>query len=89
MDKDLNKLMQELFSLIDQFLGNNDFKSNMAKETKILLNNYHNNPTMENKQILYQRDDYKKYLEYENSINYLIMNLNQKLRLGRKDCAHN
>ena len=49
-----------------------------------LINEYRSNPTLDNKNKLYNNDIIKEYLKNETQINYLIMGINRKFKGGRK-----
>ena len=91
MPMNINKKLDELFILLV-----ND--SNIKKIDKInrsitdkelsLINNYRNNPTIENKKKLYENKVINEYLTCESNINYLIMAMNNKLKRS-KNCESN
>ncbi len=75
--------INELLDLLDQ----NDnikeievLKNNISKETIDLIKEYQVNPSIELKTKILNDKDYKKYLECETNINYLIMNINKKFK---------
>ncbi len=75
--------INELLDLLDQ----NDnikqielLKNNISKETINLIKEYQVCPTIELKNKILSDPDYKKYLECETNINYLIMNINKKFK---------
>ena len=55
-------------------------KNNISKETIDLIKEYQENPSIELKEKILSDIDYKKYLECETNINYLIMNINKKFK---------
>ena len=78
--------MQKINELLD-LLDQNDnikeievLKNNISKETLDLIKEYQENPTIELKERILNDKDYKKYLECETNINYLIMNINKKFK---------
>ena len=84
----INEKLNELFDLLD---NNKDIKKINALKNKItdvelkLINDYRNNPNIENKTKLYDNPLIKEYLICENNINYLIMEINKKFK-RRKLC---
>ena len=84
----INEKLNELFDLLD---NNKDIKKISELKNKItdielkLINDYRNNPNIENKTKLYDNPLIKEYLIYENNINYLIMEINKKFK-RRKLC---
>ena len=87
----IDKEMQELFDLLDE---NDNIKKIRELKDKIsdkeinLINNYRNNPTIENKKKLYENKIIDEYLKRESNINYLIMEINNKFKRS-KSCAGN
>ena len=86
-----NKLLDELFVLLDK---DDNIKKIKKLKTKItdkeinLINEYRNNPTINNKKKLYENKIINEYLTCESNINYLIMEINSKFK-RRKSCASN
>ena len=84
----INEKLNELFDLLD---NNKDIKKINELKNKItdvelkLINDYRNNPNIENKTKLYDNPLIKEYLICENNINYLIMEINKKFK-RRKLC---
>ncbi len=84
----INEKLNELFDLLD---NNNDIKKISELKKRItdvelnLINDYRNNPTINNKNKLYDNSIIKEYLICENNINYLIMEINKKFK-RRKVC---
>ena len=82
----IDKEMNELFKLLD---NNKDIKRIKELKSKItnkeidLINNYRNNPNIENKNILYDNKIINEYLICENNINYLIMGINSKFKRSK------
>lgn len=77
--------INELLDLLDQNENIKEIqvlKNNISKETLDLIKEYQENPTIELKQKILNDKDYKKYLECETNINYLIMNINKKFKRG-------
>ena len=91
MFMEINKLLDELFSLLD---NNFDIKKIKELKNKItdkeieLINNYRNNPTIENKKILYDNKLINEYLTCESNINYLIMEINNKFKRRKDNACH-
>lgn len=87
---DINTKLNELFDLLDQ---NEDIKKVDLLKRKIttkeieLMNNYRNNPNIENKKKLYNNKIINDYLTHESNINYLIMQINNKFK--RSKCCEN
>ena len=87
----INKLLDELLTLLDK---EDNIKKIKKLKTKItdkeikLINEYRNNPTVENKKRLYENKIINEYLTCESNINYLIMEINNKFK-RRKSCACN
>ena len=86
-----NDLINELLDLLDK---NNDIKKIKILKEKLLsnqfflgeINNYQNNPTVENKKKLYNNNDYVNYLKLETNINLLIREIKQKLNFLNRSC---
>ena len=80
--------MQKINELLDLLDQNNNIKEieslrkNISKETMELIKEYQDNPSIELKNKILSDPDYKKYLECEMNINYLIMNINKKFMRG-------
>ena len=77
--------LNELLDLLDQNENIKEIevlKNNISKETIDLIKEYQENPSIELKEKILSDKDYKKYLEYETNINYLIMNINKKFKRG-------
>ena len=87
----IEKKINELLELLDK---NDDIKRISVLKKQIsdkelsLIQNYRNNPTIENKKKLYDNEIIKAYLSSENNINYLIMEINNKLK-RRHSCESN
>ncbi len=79
----IDKEMNELFKLLDQ---NNDIiklkkiNNEITQKELDLINNYRNNPSIENKKMLYDNKIIREYLHCENNVNYLIMEINSKFK---------
>jgi hypothetical protein len=87
----INKLLDELFNLLDNDINIKKIKKLKSKITNKeieLINLYRNNPTVENKKKLYENKVINEYLTCESNINYLIMEINNKFK-RRKSCACN
>ena len=80
--------MQKINELLDLLDQNNNIKEieslrkNISKETMELIKEYQDNPSIELKNKILSDPNYKKYLECETNINYLIMNINKKFMRG-------
>ena len=75
--------INELLDLLDQ--NNNikeieELKNNISQETINLIKKYQIKPSIELKEKILSDPNYKKYLECETNINYLIMNINKKFK---------
>lgn len=87
IDKELN----ELFLLLDNEENIKKLKilkSNITDKEISLINNYRNNPTVDNKKKLYDNKLINEYLTCESNLNYLIMEINTKFK-RRKNCEGN
>ena len=90
MCMNINKKLDELFLLLD---NNKDIKKVLELKEKIslnelnLINEYRNNPTINNKKKLYSNKIINDYLVCESNINYLIMEINNKFK-RRKICEN-
>ncbi len=79
----VEKKLDELLSLLEKEENIKKIKKLKSKitDTEIkLVNNYHNNPTIQNKEKLYQNKIINEYLICESNINYLIMAINDKFK---------
>ena len=77
--------INELLDLLDQNENIKEIevlKNNISSSTISLIREYQDNPSIELKEKILSDKDYKKYLECETNINYLIMNINKKIRRG-------
>ena len=82
----MEEKLEELFNLFDQNqdIQNIDLLKNKITDTeKELIINYRNNPTIDNKKKLYDNEIIKEYLISENNLNYLIMEINKKLKRSK------
>ncbi len=86
----IDKKLDELFSLLDKednIKKINKLKSKITDNEIDLINNYRNNPTIDNKKKLYDNKIINEYLICESNINYLIMEINSKFkRRGKHAC---
>ena len=87
---DINKKLDELFSLLD---NDENIKKIKELKTKItdneikLIKEYRDNPTILNKKKLYDNEIINEYLIRESNINLLIMEINNKFkRRGKHAC---
>ena len=79
----IDKKLDELFTLLDNnqnIKKIENLKSKIGQKEIDLINNYRNNPTVENKQKLYDNKIINEYLICESNINYLIMEINNKFK---------
>ena len=77
--------INELLDLLDQNENIKEIevlKNKISKDTIDLIKEYQDNPSVELKNKILSDKDYKKYLECETNINYLIMNINKKFMRG-------
>ena len=77
--------INELLDLLDQndnIKEIEELKNNINEDTIKLIKEYQENPTIELKNKILSDPNYKKYLECETNINYLIMNINKKFKRG-------
>ena len=82
----MEEKLEELFNLFDknQDIQNIDLlKNKITDKEKELIINYRNNPTIDNKKKLYDNEIIKEYLISENNLNYLIMEINKKLKRSK------
>ena len=91
MKMNINKKMDELFSLLESDTNVKkikELKSKITSKEIELINEYRNNPTIINKKKLYDNKIINEYLTCESNLNYLIMEINNKFK-RRKSCASN
>ena len=91
MSMNINKKLDELFELLDNnsdIKRINELKQEITDKEIELINNYRNNPTIDNKKKLYDNKTINEYLTCESNINYLIMAINSKLKRSTK-CESN
>lgn len=84
---DLNKKLDELFILLDNQEDIKEIeklKKEIGEEELTIIQNFRNNPTILNKQKLYENKVICDYLKHENQINYLIMQINAKFKRSKK-----
>ena len=87
----INEKMNELFNLLDKqedIKRINLLKKEITDKEISLINIYRNNPTVENKKVLYKNKIIRDYLVSENNINFLILQINSKFK-RRKNCEGN
>ena len=87
----IDKKIDELFNLLDnseEIKKIEKLKNSITKDEIDLINNYRNNPTIDNKKKLYDNSIINEYLICESKINYLIMEINNKFK-RRHSCASN
>ena len=90
INNDINRLLDELIGLLDkhpQVIKLDEIKSKIDKKTLELIDNYRCNPTVLNKKKLYENKVFREYVNIESDINYLIMEINNKFKLGRGKCC--
>ncbi len=91
MRMEIEKLLDELVDLLDKnkFIQKiEELKEKISDKELELINNYRNNPTIDNKKKLYENDIINEYLTCESNINYLIMEINSKFK-RRHVCESN
>ena len=82
----MEEKLEELFKLFNE---NKDIQNIISLKNKVtdkekqLITNYRNNPTIDNKKMLYDNEIIKEYLISENNLNYLIMEINKKMKRGK------
>ena len=87
----INCKLNELLTLLDKednIKKIKKLKSKITEKEIELINNYRNNPTIDNKKKLYDNKVINDYLTCESNINYLIMGINSKFK-RRKNCESN
>lgn len=87
----LNILLNELMDLLDNnpdIKKINELKNNIDNDTLELINEYRINPSVSNKKRLFNNSFYIEYIKSESNLNYLIMEINNKLKRGH-DCENN
>ena len=92
MDNELNKKLDELYSLLDNLecIKNIErIKKDIPNELIMMINEYRTCPTVENKKKLYQNETFLEYIKNETELNYLIMEINQKFKRKRGQCESN
>ncbi len=89
MYMNIDKKLNELLCLLEK---NEDIKKMTKLKKQItndeleLINNYRNNPTIDNKKKLYDNKLINDYLICESNINYLIMKINNKFKRRNHAC---
>lgn len=82
----IDKEMDELINLLD---NNYYIKKIKVLEKKItnkelcLIEKYRNNPSVQNKKVLYDNEIINEYLICESNINYLIMEINNRFKRSK------
>ena len=90
MDEILNKKLNELYNLLDNVECIKKISNlSIDKEVYNLINNYRENPSIENKINLYKNKRYLEYIKNETELNYLIMAINKKFKMKRGTCENN
>ncbi len=83
----IDKEMEELFNLLDKnedIIEIEKLQKKITKKELELISNYRMYPTIENKKKLYNNKIIDEYLKRESSINYLIMEINNKFKRSKK-----
>ena len=91
MEKEINEKIDELFMLVDDNVNVKKIetlKNKIGEDELELINNYRNNPCIDNKEKLYKNEIINDYLVCENNLNYLIMGINSKFKRSKK-CESN
>lgn len=86
METKINELL-DLLDKNEDIIYLESIKNNIPKEVIELINNYRNNPTVENKTKLYDNSFYKEYILHECNLNYLLMEINKKFKRS-KNCEN-
>lgn len=79
----IDKKMDELIKLLDSdenIKRIKELKTKIGDEEIKLINNYRDNPTVQNKLKLYDNKVIDEYLKCETKLNYLIMEINSKFK---------
>ena len=77
--------IDELLDLLeknDNIKEISELKNKISEDTIKLIKEYQEKPSIELKNKILSDPNYKKYLECETNINYLIMNINKKFMRG-------
>ena len=83
--------LDELIDLLDQniYIKNiNSLSHKVSDDTKKLIKEYQENPSIELKKKILEDHDYRNYLECETNINCLIMGINNKFKRGHLCANH-
>ena len=83
MNDNIKNKLDELLDLLDNnknIIEISKLKKNIPKSLLEGINNYRLNPSISNKQKLYSNSFYKEWINNEQNINYIIMNINKNLR---------
>ena len=92
MDLELQMKLNELYNLLDNLdcIKNIErIKKNIPDDLIKLINNFRDNPTIENKIKLYKNEIFLEYIKNETELNYLIMEINNKFKVKRGNCESN
>ncbi|MBQ8891480.1 MAG: hypothetical protein IJ068_01280 [Bacilli bacterium] len=85
-----NDLINELLEILDKnsdIVNLKELKKTLLNDSNFLrdLEKFHLIKTVENKKILYQNDNYLKYLKCETNINILIQEIKNKFKIFKKN----
>ena len=89
MFMNIDKKLDELLCLLEKnedIKKMNKLKKEITDKELELINNYRNNPTIDNKKKLYDNKLINEYLICESNINYLIMEINNKFKRRNHAC---
>jgi len=88
---EIEKKLNELFRLLDNncdIKKIEELKKDITAKELSLINEFRNNPSVDNKIKLYENKVINDYLICESNINYLIMEINTRFK-RRKHCESN
>ena len=91
MFMNIDKKLDELFSLLskdENIIKMQKLKKKITNKEIELINEFRNNPTIDNKKKLYENKLINEYLTCESNINLLIMEINNKFKRRGKDACH-
>lgn len=92
MEMEYNEKLDELINLLDNYdvIKKIDILKDKITDKEInLINNYRDNPTIENKKKLYDNLVINEYLKCESELNFLIMQINNKFKRSKLVCESN
>ena len=92
MEMEYNEKLDELINLLDNYdvIKKIDILKDKITDKEInLINNYRDNPTIENKKKLYDNLVINEYLKCESELNFLIIQINNKFKRSKLVCESN